>query len=73
MYGNQLNYSPYKRIYYKMSGKETDPIHIDSETEPQLEGGVDEGLQSLPLTILVKVQKYNGTSLPKCLITEDII
>ena len=30
-------YSPYKRIDYKMSGIETDPIHIDSETEPQLE------------------------------------
>ena len=56
-----------------MSGKETDPIQIDSETEPQLEGGVEKGLQSLPLALLVKVQKYNGTSLPKCLIAEDII
>ena len=56
-----------------MSGKETDPIHIDSEIEPQLEGGVDKGLQSLPLAMLVKVKKYNGTSLPKCLFTEDII
>ena len=56
-----------------MIEKKTDPIHTDSETEPQLEGGVDKGLLSLPLAILVKIQKYNGTSLPKCLITEDII
>ena len=55
-----------------MSEEETDPIHIDSETEQQVGGGVEEGLQSLPLVILVKFQKFNGTSLPKCLLTKDI-
>ena len=56
-----------------MSGEETDLIHIDSETEQQVRGDVDEGLQSLPMAMLVKVQKFNGTSLPKHLITKDIV
>ena len=56
-----------------MSGEETDLIHIDSEIEHQVGGGVDEGLQSIPLTMLVKVQKFNGTFLPKCLLPKDIV
>ena len=56
-----------------MSGEETDLIHIDSETEQQVRGDVDEGLQSLLLAILVKVKKINGTSLPICLLTKDIV
>ena len=56
-----------------MSGEETDPIHIDSETEQHVGEGADRGLQSLPLIMLVKVQKFNGTSLPKCLLTKDIV
>ena len=43
-----------------MSGEETDPIHIDSETEQHVRGGVDKGLQPLPLAMLVKVQKLMG-------------
>ena len=56
-----------------MSGEETDLIHINSETEQLMGGGADGGLQSLPLAMLVKVQKFNGTSLPKCLVTKDIV
>ena len=56
-----------------MNGEETDQIHTDSETEQQVRGNVDEGLQSLPLAMLVKVQQFNGTSLPKYLLTQDIV
>ena len=56
-----------------MSGEETDPIHIDSETEQHVGGGVDKGLQSLPLAMLVNVQIFIGTSLLKCLLTKDIV
>ena len=56
-----------------MSGEETDLIHIDPETKQHKGGGADESLQSLPLAMLVKVQKFNGTSLPKCLPTKDIV
>ena len=36
-------------------------------------GGVNKGLQSLPLAMLVNVQIFIGTSLPKCLLTKDIV
>ena len=55
---------PACRNNFKMSGEETDPIHIDSETEQHVGGGVDECLQSLPLAILSRFRNFNWTSLP---------
>ena len=64
---------PAYRSNFKMRGAETNLIHIDSETEQHVRGSVDECLQFLPLTMLVKVQKFNWTSLPKCLLTKNIV
>ena len=68
-------YKVLPELLSKMSGEDTEhtPIKIDPENEQGEGSTVDPNLQSYPLVMMVRVNKIQGTPLPKCLFTEDII
>ena len=56
-----------------MSGEETELIHIDSEAEQQVGGGADKVCSPFHWPCWSRFRIVNGTSLPKCLLTKDIV